>query len=163
MKKRIFLFYCYVLGYILTTMDIFNRPIAPKLSDAQETLIHDTLVDYMKHDDVELVVVERHKVLRKEETLKHLKIYLRAYASSYTKDLNAYEGFQSPTILTYTKENNKWKLKDIWFPKDGSEYESSIRKAFPPNCVKEAMNLDGYDEEKHQAELEEVKALFDQA
>ena len=99
----------------------------------------------------------------KEETLKHLKIYLRAYASSYTKDLNAYEGFQSPTILTYTKENNKWKLKDIWFPKDGSEYESSIRKAFPPNCVKEAMNLDGYDEEKHQAELEEVKALFDQA
>lgn len=164
MKNRIFfLLSCLGLGYIFTTMDIFNGPITPKLSDAQETLIHDTLVDYMKHDDVELVVVERHKVLRKEETPKHLKIYLRAYASSYTKDLNAYEGFQSPTILTYTKENNKWKLKDIWFPKDGSEYESSIRKAFPPNCVKEAMNLDGYDEEKHQAELEEVKALFEQA
>ena len=164
MKNRIFfLLSCLGLGYIFTTMDIFNGPIMPKLSDAQENLIHDTLVDYMKHDDVELVVVECHKVVRKEETLKHLKIYLRAYASSYTKDLNAYEGFQSPTILTYTKENNKWKLKDIWFPKDGSEYESSIRKAFPPNCVKEAMNLDGYDEEKHQAELEEVKALFDQA
>lgn len=164
MKNRIFfLLSCLGLGYIFTTMDIFNGPITPKLSDAQETLVHDTLVDYMKHDDVELVVVERHKVLRKEETPKHLKIYLRAYASSYNKDLNAYEGFQSPTILTYTKENNKWKLKDIWFPKDGSEYESSIRKAFPPNCVKEAMNLDGYDEEKHQAELEEVKALFEQA
>lgn len=163
MKNRIFfLLLCLCLGYILTTMDIFNRPIAPKLSAAQETLIHDTLVDYMKHDDVELVVVERHKVLRKEETPKHLKIYLRAYASSYTKDLNAYEGFQSPTILTYTKENNKWKLKDIWFPKDGSEYESSIRKAFPPNCVKEAMKSEYYDEEKHQAEIEEVKALFDQ-
>mgnify|MGYP000373400240 FL=1 len=44
MKKRIF-FLLLCLGYILTTMDIFNRPIAPKLSDAQETLIHDTLVD----------------------------------------------------------------------------------------------------------------------
>lgn len=53
MKNRIFfLLSCLGLGYIFTTMDIFNGPIMPKLSDAQENLIHDTLVDYMKHDDV---------------------------------------------------------------------------------------------------------------
>lgn len=164
MKKHIFfLLLCLCFGYILTTIDIFNDPITPKLSDTQETLIHDTLINHMKHDNVELAVVERHKVLHKEETMNHLKIYLRAYACSYTRNLEAYAGYQSPIILTYTKENNEWKLKDFWFPEDGSEYENSIRKAFPPNCVKEAMNVDGYDEEKHQAEIEEVKALFDQA
>ena len=68
MKKRVFfLLSCLCLGYILTTINIFNGPITPKISDAQETLIHNTLVDYMKHDDVELVVIERHKDVYKRQ------------------------------------------------------------------------------------------------
>lgn len=90
---------------------------------------------------------------------EHTRVYLMALYQEY--DLSDgkivdVSGSHMPIILTFESIDDNYKLIEYWEPKDGDQYLSSIRDAFPKHCWHLATNTQLHI-------LHQIQNCYDQA
>ena len=87
---------------------------------------------------------ESHMTLKTAESGNTVTVYAMAlylefdYPDGMPSDVS---GCHMPVAITFQKNaDGTYGLKEYWMPTDGSEYESSIRKKFPPDITEKAFD-----------------------
>lgn len=101
---------------------------------------------------------ESHVILGKTEQNNSVIVYAMVLYEEYTYHDNSIQkgcGSHMPVAMTFQKSSEDgYTLSEFWVPEDGDRYSSSIKKEFPADLYKQAINTQNYIEQQ-QAECDE--------
>lgn len=97
------------------------------------------------------------------ETAYEVVIYALVMRKEYTSGFEMRElgGSYLPTALTFRVEDGVYELMEYWTPKDGTQYEPSIREKFPADYAEMALNDQNYAEALEADCMEQARAWLD--
>jgi hypothetical protein len=83
---------------------------------------------------------EVHKVYGTSDTKGVINVYMWSYYGGFNKDTGTetQSGHSLPAVIQLSKTDDHYKVTDYKEPKDGSLYQSSLKKMFPKKYVKSA-------------------------
>ncbi|MBQ5601932.1 MAG: hypothetical protein IIU77_03810, partial [Clostridia bacterium] len=132
-------------------------PIFPPSTDRQETAIRQAIIEHCKSDEAHRnFCAESHRVYHVERTYDaqgNLSGWTAYLLVNYAEErlVNGFYtnqwGRLSPIALTFkTDIVGNHALTEFWEPRDGSEYEPSIRDKFPFEYQEDALRMEGRTE-----------------
>lgn len=123
-----------------------------------EDAIHASILNYNNKQDSlygsseNCFACEDHVILdKKADNSNMVIIYTMVLYQEYKlneNELSLITGIHIPTVLTFSLQEDNYRLEEYWIPDDGADYESEIKEKFPAEIYVDAINTQKYVKEQ---------------
>ena len=131
-KKKIVLIILGIIASLGVLLFYWDHQVVTPTQELDESLRYE-----LAHMDDEYIEYDfatvSYRLFKINESRDEADIYGMFYIEQYEDNGNSINGYLDYMKVTMKKNGNQYKLDEVWTPKDGDQYQTSLLKEFPIN------------------------------
>lgn len=140
-----------VVAIIVAAVCLLTNPVGTDIDDQLKVFLDMRIAEHheSEHTGDNFISID-YKILKTKATPKETTVYMWVLYEeySYNGELKVEAGAHTPTVITATKTDGHYELKEYWTPRDGSYYSEDIKAKFPIYLWNKALDSQKYVDEQ---------------